>query len=212
MTRLAFIDLTLASLLFVFTCSPAPPAESYRPLGVFAGTSPCDAVSRRPLRIPATTDCEMIKWKLTLYQDPATLAPTTYELNFTYGMSQPNTNGLMNGGTKVERKGKWTTTQSAKTNTPGVTFTLDPERSEESMSFLKVDDNLLHLLDMNSGLAVGNGGWSYTLSRTEPVRPAVPGNSAAVPSPELTKLTNSPAMRASASRKQWHSAAARGRR
>ena len=122
----------------------------------------------------------MIKWNLTLHQEPGTLAPTSYELNFTFGMTQPNTTGFKNGGTKAERKGKWSIAQGTKTDSGLLVFKLDAERPEESISFVKLDENLLHLLDAARSLAVGHAGWSYTLSRTERLRsPADPPKAAA---------------------------------
>jgi hypothetical protein len=188
MKSIVSIELVLLSLILIATCAPAKPSAQSK-LGVFVGTSPCDAVARRPLAIPATADCEMIKWNLTLYQQPGTLAPTTYELNFTHGMAQPNTNGFKNGGTKAERKGKWSIAQGTRTDSGLLVYKLDAERSEESMSFVKLDDNLLHLLDTDRSLAVGHAGWSYTLSRTEKLRPpADPPNAAATA--QTTSTTN----------------------
>ncbi|MGQ0763283.1 MAG: hypothetical protein ACT4OT_14890 [Acidobacteriota bacterium] len=131
----------------------------------------------------------MIKWNLTFYQEPGTLAPTTYELNFTFGVGQPNTNGFKNGGTKAERKGKWAMAQRTKTDSSSLVYKLDAERSEESISFMKLDDNLLHLLDADRSLAVGTAGWSYTLSRTEPQRLQTNPPGTADPLPAETRST-----------------------
>lgn len=181
MKRTLSIEFALLSLILIATCAPAKPSAQSK-LGVFVGTSPCDAVARGPLGIPATADCEMIKWNLTLYQEPGTLAPTTYELNFTHGMTQPNTTGFKNGGTKAERKGRWSIAQGTRTDSGLLVYKLDAERSEGSMSFVKLDENLLHLLDTDRSLAVGHAGWSYTLSRTETLRaPADPPNDASTP-------------------------------
>ena len=169
MKSIVSIELILLSLILIATCAPARPAAQSK-FGLFVGTSPCDAVARRPLGIPATADCEMIKWNLTLHQEPGTLAPTSYELNFTFGMTQPNTTGFKNGGTKAERKGKWSIAQGTRADSGLLVFKLDAERSEESISFVKLDENLLHLLDADRSLAVGHAGWSYTLARTERLR------------------------------------------
>lgn len=184
MKRIVSIELILLSLILIATCAPARPSAQSK-LGVFVGTSPCDAVARRPLGIAATADCEMIKWNLTLHQETGTLAPTTYELNFAYGMTQPNTTGFKSGGTKALRKGKWSIAQGTRTDSGLLVYKLDGTRSEESMSFVKLDENLLHLLDADRSLAVGHAGWSYTLSRTEKLRvptdPPDPGSPPAQP-------------------------------
>lgn len=160
-----FVDLTLMAVLIGLTCSPAPRSES-AVFGIFEGTSPCDAVSRKPLQIPTTVNCEMVKWSLTLFQNPGSLDPTTYELNFAYGVSQPNTNGLTNGGTKRARRGRWITVHTTTTDPDTVIFELD-KGSDGAMSFLKLDHNVLHLLNADRKLALGNAGWSYTLSRRD---------------------------------------------
>jgi hypothetical protein len=50
-----------------------------------------------------------------------------------------------------------------------VVYTLNPENSPVSLSFLRPDTNLLHLLDGDRRLMIGNGAWSYTLNRVDPV-------------------------------------------
>lgn len=132
--------------------------------GVFVATSPCTAVSRSLVRIPATANCEMIKWHLALYQDQGSLTPTTYKLNITYGLPKQGTNGFSDGEIKIERNGSWTIVRGATGSPNAVIYQLDPGR-EESISFLKLDNNLLHLLDRDKRLAVGTDGWSYTLNR-----------------------------------------------
>jgi hypothetical protein len=160
------IELALLSLIFISTCPPAKPPDSST-LGVFVATSPCNEVSRRLLQIPTTANCEMIKWNLTLYQDANTLTPTTYTLNCVYGLPQQGTNGLSNGGTKVDREGRWTMVRGTKANPDAIIYELDPGDSQGPESFLKVDHNLLHLLNRDESLAIGIAGWSYTLNRTE---------------------------------------------
>ena len=39
-----------------------------------------------------------------------------------------------------------------------------------SLFFMKPNENLLHLLDEEKNLMVGNGAWSYTLNRIDPVK------------------------------------------
>jgi hypothetical protein len=188
MNRLVLIGLVLFLLLFVM-CTPARVSES-SVFGVFVGTSPCGQVSRRPLQIPATIDCEMIKWNLTLYQSRSTQASATYELSFTYGMSQPNTNGLKNGGTKVTRQGRWITTKGTKTDSQAVVYQLVADETGEPLTFVKLDQNLLHLLDSDKALAVGTSGWSYTLSRTETLRQTRAADTSTPSLPEKSSIRN----------------------
>lgn len=164
MKSLILFKFALLSLIVISpVTSSMPPGTST--LGFFGGTSPCDAVSRSALQIPATANCEMIKWHLTLLHDPVTLTPTNYKLDYVYGLPEQGTNGLSNGGTRVEREGKWTVARGTKASPDAVVYELDPGVANGSVSFLKVDHNLLHLLDQKKGLAIGTAGWSYTLSR-----------------------------------------------
>ncbi|HEY5838603.1 MAG TPA: hypothetical protein VIT19_06160 [Pyrinomonadaceae bacterium] len=155
------IGLVLLSMVFTHPVArPVPPGSSTT--GIFVATSPCDAVSMAALKIPATAKCEMIKWHLTLFEDAKTLTPTTFELNCVYGLAEQGTLGLSKGGTKIGWKGSWKIVPGAGANA----YELDRGVPNGTMSFLKVDQNLLHLLDQDKSLAIGNAGWSYTLNRT----------------------------------------------
>ena len=154
------IGLVLLSMVFTQPVArPVPPGSST--IGIFVGTSPCDAVSRAALKIPATANCEVINWHLTLFEDAKTLTPTTFELNCVYGLPEQGTLGLSKGGTNVGWKGKWKIVPGA----DGTVYELDLGVPTGAVSFLKVDHNLLHLMDQNKRLAIGNAGWSYTLNR-----------------------------------------------
>ena len=165
MKSIVIVTLSLLSLIFILPVTLPLPADSATFI-VFVASSPCDAVSRPLLKIPETANCELIKWNLTLYHDPNTLAPTTYKLNYGYGIPEQGTNGLSQGGTKVERKGKWTIVRGTKTNPDAIVYQLNPDDYQESVSFQMLDHNLLHLLARDGSLMVGNAGWSYTLNRT----------------------------------------------
>jgi hypothetical protein len=165
MRSFIIVKLTLLSLMVISPCAlPAPVGSST--LGVFVATSPCDAGSKSLFGIPERAACEMIKWRLTLYQDSSALTPTTYQLEYVYGLPQPNTNGVAQGGAKVARTGKWAIVRGAKTNPDAMVYQLDPDKPQASVSFQVVDQNLLHLLDRDEKLMIGNAGWSYTFNRT----------------------------------------------
>jgi mRNA-degrading endonuclease YafQ of YafQ-DinJ toxin-antitoxin module len=165
MKRVMVFKLVLLLLIAISPSTLSVPV-GFTP-GVFVATSPCDAGSKSLLRIPETADCEMIKWSLTLYQEqslnPST--PATYKLDFVYGLPQQNTNGLVQGGTKIVREGKWTKVRGTKTNPDAVIYQLDPDKPQATISLQVIDHNLLHLLDHDQKLMIGNGGWSYTLNR-----------------------------------------------
>ena len=166
MKSIRIVKLSLLSLIVVSPVTPPAPAGSAT-LGVFAASSPCDAVSRPALKIPETADCELIKWHLTLHHDPSTLAPTTYKLNYVYGSPEQGTTGLSQGGTEIERKGRWAIVRGTKTDPAAVVYQLDPDKPRGSLFLLKADDNILLFLDEERNLLVGNGDFSYTLNRAK---------------------------------------------
>lgn len=128
----------------------------------FVASTPCDALPRKLLAIPAEFDCELITWHLTLYRNQSTQAPTSYTLTYTYGMSKPNTRGFMNGGITKTKHGVWSII-----NSPGKRpiYQLTSDTSAETLTFLRLDDKLLHLLDDEGKLMIGHSGWSYTMNR-----------------------------------------------
>lgn len=135
--------------------------------GSFVGSSPCGNVIHPLLKMSANVACDFTKWKLTLYQDSTTKAPTTFQLSCQYGVSQPNTSGFIGGGTSVEATGKWAIIKGSKTNPAAVVYQLNPDKPEISLSFVKMDENVIHLLYSDKSLMIGNSGYSYTFNKAK---------------------------------------------
>jgi hypothetical protein len=135
--------------------------------GVFEGITPCSAEARPLPQIPADTDCEQMIWHVTLYHEPASSVPTTYTLNSAYGRPQQGTLGLAGGGTPITMEGTWAIVAGALADLDALVYRLNPHDLETAVSFLKISDDLLHVLDPGQNLLVGNGAWSYTLNRTD---------------------------------------------
>jgi len=106
-------------------------------------------------------------WKVILYQDAATGTPATYTLESAYGVPQPNTPGLAEGGTPIAMEGKWAIVKGTKIDPEIEVYQLYSEDSQIAVSFLKMSEDILHVLNNNQTMMVGNGGWSYTLNRTD---------------------------------------------
>ncbi|HJS18177.1 MAG TPA: hypothetical protein VJ785_05490 [Anaerolineales bacterium] len=134
--------------------------------GVFEGITPCSPQTRPLPQIPAGSDCEQMIWNLVLYQDPETGSPTTYSLKSAYGLPRQNTNGLVGGGTPISMEGNWSITTGTKTDPEAVVYQIQGD-PQTTVSFLKVSDDLLHILDEEKALRVGHGAWSYTLNRMD---------------------------------------------
>src|SRR5256714_11603581 len=108
MKQVKLLATGLLAACFVTTnsCSQTPSNNS-TVLGVFVASTPCNDISKAILKIPPGTKCEEMKWKLTLYQDPKTFAPSTYKLVYVYGMPKQGTRDLMEGAKTIELNGKW---------------------------------------------------------------------------------------------------------
>lgn len=161
-------------------------AEIY---AVFAGNTPCSGQTSPLPQIPADNDCEQMIWNIVFHQDPQTGTPTTYRLRSAYGLPKPNTNDLIDAGTSIEMEGKWTIATGTTSDPDAVVYQLDPNNPKTTVSFLRVNKNLIHVLSREKTLLVGNGAWSYTLNRMDhqnsapvdsgtppepPTRPAAP--------------------------------------
>lgn len=156
-------------ILFMVTnsCSQNNGEGSSSVMGVFAGSTPCSEGTRPVPGIPVNTKCELIKWNLTLFQDESTKTPTTYRLHCAYGLPEQGTTGFIGGGRKVDIEGKWTIIKGAAQNPHAIIYRLKDDQTNNTISFLKLDDNLLHLLDSDAHLMIGSAAWSYTLSKID---------------------------------------------
>jgi hypothetical protein len=188
--------LRLAILLAVTACAPGivqiptttpPPVPAGSSLqSVFEGTTACSALTRPLPQIPEDTDCELMIWKITFYQDAAERTPTTYMLESTYGPSQPNSLGPAGGGTPISMEGTWSIVRGTKLDPDAQVYQLHADDAQVAVSFVKMNDNLLHVLNHDGTLMLGNAAWSYTLNRTDN-RPPLPMDGPMNPGPEATR-------------------------
>ncbi|MFI5130725.1 MAG: hypothetical protein ACHQFX_12065 [Chitinophagales bacterium] len=159
--------LIATTLLIINSCSQATSPPKSAP-AIFIATTPYNDIARKLLGISSDNKYDMMKWHLTLYNDPGTSA--NYILTCKYGMAKQGTRDFVEGAEKIELRGKWTIDKGTTENNKAVIYRLHADNSPISLSFMQPDPNLLHLLDNNSQLMVGTGAWSYTLNRTDPVR------------------------------------------
>jgi hypothetical protein len=106
-------------------------------------------------------------WSLVLHQDLQTGIPTTYRLKSAYGLPKQGTNDLIGGGTPIVMKGKWMMTTGTRDDREAVIYQMNIGDSQTALSFLKLNDDLLHVLNSERALLVGNGAWSYILNRMD---------------------------------------------
>src|SRR5688572_5896256 len=140
--------------------SPAPSTSTNSPtklpsgpdvLGVFEGRSPCQEIVGL-LNVAGREACTKIKWRLILYQDPVTHAPTTYALGGFMWRNPPRT-------------GRWAIRKGIPIDSNATVYQLDPDDPQGFLSFVKADDNILFFLDKGGNLLIGNIKHSYTLNR-----------------------------------------------
>ncbi len=137
--------------------TPYPSQNNATISGVFEGRTPCGSLVRVVNNI-SENNCERVKIRLTLFQDEKAHNSTTFQLEMIY---------VGKGDTRYEHTGNWIVKEGIKTNLAATVYQLNIDNSNHSLSFYKVDDNILLFLDRELNLLVGTAGESYTLSRTD---------------------------------------------
>ena len=151
------------------SCSQSAITKNLSTYGVFEASTPCNDESRKLLATPQDAKCEFMKWKLTLFQDSKTSTPSTFHLTCVYGLAKQASRDFLDGAKTTELKGKCTIRKGIGQNQNTVIFTLTSDNSLISLSFIQPGPNLLHLLNKEDHLMIGNGAWSYTLNRVDPI-------------------------------------------
>jgi hypothetical protein len=164
-------SILVATVVACFTinnsCSQTTSPDTSTVLAVFAASTPCSEGTRPLPAIPANAACEFIHWNLTLYQNPKTFIPTSFKLTYVFGLAQQGTPGFINGGTREEMQGKWSNVKGTASNPDAIVYRLTDDKTGKTISFLKLNDNLLHLLDTDRRLMIGSAAFSYTLNRID---------------------------------------------
>ena len=131
-------------LLFIVSCGSGK-ENSY------TGSTPAANIIRSFLEIPLSDSIDFIRWKLILRDNG-------YQLQCNYGIGKPNTNGFINGGKKIELNGVLKKEKNY--------YLL--QNHDKTLKIVELNADLLHLLNEDNNLLVGNGGWSYTLNNITP--------------------------------------------
>ncbi len=120
---------------------------------VFEGRSPCQQIAVEHPEMNANSSCHKLKWRLILNRDPIRHIPTTYTLRKIVN-NEP-----------ADVSGKWKIIKGTTSNPDVIIYQLDPDKPEESLSFLAGDDNVLFFVNKKNSLYVGNKDFSFTLNR-----------------------------------------------
>ena len=156
MKHLAAIILATALL----TCSQT---EKPSALVTYIGSTPGDSIMKPMLGLPDATQIDFIRWTLQLGDDK------NFKLDLHYGIGKPSTPDFMEGGEKRLLKGKYEIIKNQAVNNNNV-IRLNIEGLKQPLSFVKLNENIIHILTYDYRLMVGNGGWSYTLMLEKPTK------------------------------------------
>src|SRR5829696_5189503 len=118
----------------------------------YTASTPAGPEVRNFLGISQADSIDFIRWHLKMVDQ------IEFVLACSYGISKPNTNGFIDEK-KLALKG----TVYFKDETLLLTH------SGKSLLLQILNHNILHLLNKDGTMMVGNGGWSYTLNSTAPV-------------------------------------------
>jgi hypothetical protein len=113
----------------------------------YTASTPAGKTVRIFLGISQTDSIDFIRWQLKIQNEKE------FILLCSYGIGKPNTNGFINEK-KAELKGAVDMSNNI----------LTLSTNGKSLSMLMLNDNVIHILDEDGKMIVGNGGWSYTLN------------------------------------------------
>ena len=151
------IALWAVTMLFFSSCS-----ATNNPGINLVGSTPGDPAIKSMLAIPANENADFIRWNLKLMDD------NSFNLDISYGESQPNTLGFKEGSKKKTIVGRFTIAKNQLKGFKEV-YELISNDFVETISLAKLNENIYHILTLDKQLMIGNGGWSYSLNRLEAV-------------------------------------------
>jgi hypothetical protein len=164
---------------------------------IYSGTSPCAGSARAFLQIPSTEKCDWVKWKLSLFNEMLSNGTSKFSLDREHIFFIDNSTSESKG--KITIEGTWKLTKGTKSNSEAQVCQL--QSGQKYLSLVKLDNNLLHLLEADKSLMIGDGGQSFTLSINKPAQiagatgavPTFAGNSAATNSAATNSATTNSA-------------------
>jgi hypothetical protein len=160
------LRLLLFSATFIFFSTEILWAQEDKPVAIYIGTSPCGNILKPFLGVANEPDCDFTRWTITLYPQKDN-APALVRLVYQYGVSRPNTTGFMNEK-KAEFEGYWTIQKGTKTKPDANIYQLTLHKTDKNLLFVQLSENVIHLLDSQRTLMIGNAGYSYTFSKQKP--------------------------------------------
>jgi hypothetical protein len=139
---------------------------------VYIASTPANLQIRTFLGIPQNDSIDFIRWELSFSNHDSFIAKVNY------GIGQPNTSGFIQGGKHLTINGSVTNKGN------GHQLIAD---NNASLSLIKVNNNLLHVMDADGSLLAGNDGWNNMLSKKDPGAKNEKINGLRSPSPDKIK-------------------------
>lgn len=134
----------------------------------FVGSIPCDLASRDFVRgISTNVPCHCITWRLTLSTNLNANQRTTYRLAAQYGLQGKADPNQLEEGPIVELDGEWEMVRGSKAKPGAEVYRLYGKEKKQTVSLVRIGRDVLHFLNDDGSLRIGNAGWSYTLNRKE---------------------------------------------
>ena len=101
--RVYLLTFLISCFVITSSCSQINSTRNLSDTEIFVGSTPCDSLIKSLLQIPADAKCDFIKWDLNFRKSEKD--PDSFQLKALYGEAQPNTNGFIGGGKKIEVNG-----------------------------------------------------------------------------------------------------------
>jgi hypothetical protein len=119
----------------------------------YTASTPAGVEVRDFLGISHGDSVDFIRWRLRIIDNK------DFELECQYGIGRPNTNGFIDEK-NVKLKGTAELTAGR----------IILKHKSKSLAMLMLNPNIVHLLNKDSTMMIGNGGWSYTLNAMQKIQ------------------------------------------
>src|SRR5688572_20313520 len=146
--------------LLLFGCAHHSTIAS-APVGVaadYVGSTPGDAPVREFIGgLANDAVCHSIVWQLSFLTNQNSGVPQTFRMTALYRVPTRSNPNRSEDGPKVALEGTWEILKGAKSTPEATVYRVTAAKSQRSVSFAKIGDPLLHLLNADGSLAIGKG-------------------------------------------------------
>lgn len=130
----------------------------------FVGTTPADKAARALVGgFDQNAPVHCLTWHLHL--SGVEKNGGVFKASVKYGLPGKDDPNQLHDGPIQKLEGKWERRSGKVSGSETIVFKLLGPSEQDSLAVARVGENLLHFLNNDGSLKIGNGGWSYTLSR-----------------------------------------------